>query len=167
MVYPKHQALPPSPHKKVKTFMNMFPYSAANDEMNTTSPSSSSNLSSPSPSQVDTFSIIIEMMRNYNTMLENQRKSIKNLEDGYAKSTAMFINKFDVLLNHVKVLEERIKDIEGKATTNVKNISELGQAVGGFEDTSHILSRHIGSVESRISRIERLIIKSSRKRKRV
>ena len=100
-------------------------------------------------------------------MLEMQRTSIKNLEDGYAKSTAMLMNKFDVLLNHVKVLEERIQDIEGKATTNVKHISELGQVVGGFEDTSHILSRHIGSVESRISRIERLIIKSSRKRKRV
>ena len=160
MVYPKHQALPPSPHKKVKTSTNMFPYSAANDETNTTSHSSSHNLSSSSPSQVDTFPIIIEMMKNYNTMLEMQRKSIKNLEDGYAKSTAMFVNKFDVL-------QERIKDIEGKATTNVKHISELGQAVGGFEDTSHILSRHIGSVESRISRIERLIIKSSRKRKRV
>ena len=51
MVYPKHQALPPSPHKKVKTFTNMFPYSASNDEMNTTSPSSSPDLSSSSPSK--------------------------------------------------------------------------------------------------------------------
>ena len=164
MVYPKHQTLPPSPHKKAKTASNTYSYSLANDEMNTTSPPSS-NLSSSSP--VDTVSIIFEMMKNYNTMIEMQQTSIKNVEEEYAKSSAMFVNKFDVLHNHVKALEERIKEIEGKATTNVKHISELGQAVGGFEDTSHILSRHIGSVESRISRIERLIIKSSRKRKRV
>ena len=100
-------------------------------------------------------------------MLGMQQTSIKNLEDGYAKRTAMFINKFDVLLNHAKALEERIKDIGDKATTDTKHISELGQAVGGFEDTSGILSRHVGSVDSRVSRIERLIIKSSRKRKRV
>ena len=169
MVYPKHQTLPPSPHKKAKTASNTSSYSLATDEMNTTSPSSNLSCSSDSStsSQVDTVSIIFEMMKNYNTMIEMQQTSIKNIEEGYAKSTAMFMNKFDVLLNHVKALEERLEDIEGKATTNTKHISDLGQAVGGSTDTlSDILESRLRSLSKRVSSIEHLIILNGQ-RKRV
>ena len=136
--------------------------------MNTTSPSSSSssNLSSESDSsssQVDTFSIIFEMMKNYNTMIEMQQTSIKNIEEEYAKSTAMLINKFDVLLNHVKALEERLKDIEGKATTNTKHITELSSQL----PTSDVLESRLRLLGKRVSSVEHLIIlNGSRKRMR-
>ena len=170
MVYPKHQALPPSPHKTAKT-SNTSSYSV-NNEMNTTSPSSSSsssNLSSDydsyssSPSQVDSFSIIFEMMKNYNTMIEMQQTSIKNVEEEYAKSSAMFVNKFDVLHNHVKALEERIKEIEGKATTNTKHIAELSSQL----PTSDVLESRLRLLTKRVSSVEHVIIlNGSRKRMR-
>ena len=136
--------------------------------MNTASPSSSSsNLSSDSDSssssQVDTFSIIFEMMKNYNTMIEMQQTSIKNVEEEYAKSSAMFVNKFDVLHNHVKALEERIKDIEGKATTNTKHITELSSQL----PTSDVLESRLRLLTKRVSSVEHLIIlNGSRKRMR-
>ena len=102
-------------------------------------------------------------------MIEMQQTSIKNIEEGYAKSTAMFMNKFDVLLNHVKALEERLEDIEGKATTNTKHISELDQAVAGSTDTlSDILESRLRSLSKRVSSIEHLIIlNGKRKRMRI
>ena len=85
MVYPKHQTLPPSPHKKARTAANTSSYSLATDKMNTTSPPSS-NVSTPSDSssdsQEDTVSIIFDMMKNYNTMIEMHQTSIKIIEDG-------------------------------------------------------------------------------------
>ena len=172
MVYPKHQTLPPSPHKKARTAANTSSRSLATDEMNTTSPPSS-NVSSSSPSdsspcpQEDTVSIIFEMMKNYNTMIETQQASVKNIEDGYAKSTTMFMNKFDVLLSHVMSLEERIKDIEGKATMNTTHISEMDRAVGGsLETLSDILENRLRSLSKRVSSIEHLIILNG-KRKRM
>ena len=103
-------------------------------------------------------------------MIEMQQTSIKNIEEEYANSSAMcMMNKFDVLLNHAKTLEERLEDIEGKATTNTKHISELDQAVAGSTDTlSDILESRLRSLSKRVSSIEHLIIlNGKRKRMRI
>ena len=96
-------------------------------------------------------------------MIEMQQTSIKNVEEDYAKSSAMFVNKFDVLHNHVKALEEIIKDIEGKATTNTKHITELSSQL----PTSDVLESRLRLLGKRVSSVEHLIIlNGSRKRMR-
>ena len=63
----------------------------------------------------------------------------------------MPIEKFDALIKHVKTLEDRLEELEGKTKANTNHISELGQTVGGVVDTSDILESRLDSLEGRIS----------------
>ena len=99
-------------------------------------------------------------------MITMQSVSIKSLEEKYAKSIVMPIEKFDALIKHVKTLEDRLEELEGKTKANTNHISELGQTVGGVVDTSDILESRLDSLEGRISSIQRLIIRSCRRKRK-
>ena len=99
-------------------------------------------------------------------MITMQSVSIKSLEEKYAKSIVMPIEKFDALIKHVKTLEDRLEELEGKTKANTNHISELGQTVGGVVDTSDILDSRLDSLEGRISSIQRLIIRSCRRKRK-
>jgi uncharacterized coiled-coil protein SlyX len=109
---------------------------------------------------------IIQMIGTCNTMITMQSVSIKSLEEKYAKSIVMPIEKFDALIKHVKTLEDRLEELEGKTKANTNHISELGQTVGGVVDTSDILESRLDSLEGRISSIQRLIIRSCRRKRK-
>ena len=175
MDYPKHQALPESPLKKAKSFIA---YSSS-------SPSSSSiDLSSMSTNMAAATDLlllatsltqatddpfyngIIQMIGTCNTMITMQSVSIKSLEEKYAKSIVMPIEKFDALIKHVKTLEDRLEELEGKTKANTNHILELGQTVGEVVDTSDILESRLDSLEGRISSIQRLIIRSCRRKRK-
>ena len=106
--------------------------------------------------------VICDMLGNYNTMIAANTASIKKLEGDTAESSKAMNEKFDKLLNHVKNIDERLKDIEDKTETHTEQVADLGQAVGAFVDTADILESRLGSIERRVSSIERLLIRSSK-----
>ena len=73
--------------------------------------------------------------------------------------------KFGELLHHVKSLEQRLEDPEDQGNANSEDSAELRRAVGIYVDTADILENRLGLIESRVSSIKRLNIRSS-KRKR-
>lgn len=110
------------------------------------------------------------MIGTCNTMITMQSVSIKSLEEKYAKSIVMPIEKFDALIKHVKTLEDRLEELEGKTKANTNHISELGRTVGRVADTTSdnlgILESRLDSLEGRISSIQRLIIRSCRRKRK-
>ena len=114
---------------------------------------------------------INEMMGTCNTMINTQAASInviKDLEEKYAKSSIVMPNeKFDhAIIKHVKTLEERLERLEGNTRVTTELVTELPKSTG--ITTSDILGSRIDSLTSRLSSIERLIVRfSGRKRKRV
>ena len=113
-------------------------------------------------------------MGTCNTMINTQAASIntiKDLEEKYAKSSIVMPNeKFDhAIIKHVMTLEERLERLEGNTRVTTQLIAELPKLVGGAGiTTSDILESRIDSLTSRLSSIERLIVRfSGRKRKRV
>ena len=158
MVYPKQLVQPPSPPKEAKTPDTAYSTAKPDDVA-----------SSIIPRQADVFSIICDMMGNYNRMIEAHESSIKKIEEQHAKDTAKLTESFDALLQHVKGLEERLGEIEDQAKTSLRDGMRMNRAVGTIVDTMGILQSRLGSVESRVSSIERLIVRSrnSRKRKRI
>ena len=117
---------------------------------------------------------INEMMGTCNTMINTQVASInviKDLEEKYDKSSIVMPNeKFDhAIIKHVKTLEERLERLEGNTRVTTELIAELPKSVGGAGiTTSDILGSRIDSLTSRLSSIERLIVRfSGRKRNRV
>ena len=107
-----------------------------------------------------------------NTLINTQVASvnaIKDLEEKYGKSSIVMPNeKFDALIKHVKTLEERRERLEGNTRVTTELIAELPKLVGGAGvTTSDILGSLIDSLTSRLSSIERLIVRfSGQKRKR-
>ena len=179
MVYPKSQALPPSPSKLARMSSNNTSQQK-NDDDTTIITSNISPLRIQYPqAQVATtqvvslgdaaaLSLIIGMIDNCNTMISMQTDAIKSMQEGYSESCALFIKKFDVLVSHVKNIDDRITAIEGETNANTKQITELEQAIDGTSDTLDIIQSLLGTTASRVSRIENLIIRSSsKKRKRV
>ena len=158
MVYPKHHALPTSPRKKVKTstMANYFKTSTTT----TIDVASSSNFSD----QANKFAVICEMLGNCNTMIATNILTIRKIEEENAKNTAVLNKKFGELLHRVKNLEQRLGDTEDQTKASNEDSAELNQAVGAFVDTTDILESRLGSIEGRVSSIERIIIRS-RKRK--
>ena len=156
MVYPKHQVLPPSPHKKVKTS------TVTNDFK--TSTTQTIDIASNFSDQANEFTAICEMLGNYSTMIARNLSTIKTIEEENAKNTAMLNRKIGELVHHVKSLEQRLGDTEDQTKASNEDSAELNRAVGTFVDTADILESHLGSIEGRVSSIEHLIIRS-RKRK--
>ena len=179
MVYPKSQALPPSPSKLARMSSNNSASSKKDDDTNIiTSNISPLRIQYPQAQVATTqvvslgdaaaLSLIIGMIDNCNTMISMQTDAIKSMQEGHSESCALFINKFAVLVSHVKNLEDRITAIEGQSKANTKQITELEQAIDGTADTLDIIQSLLGTTASRVSRIENLIIRSSsKKRKRV
>ena len=182
MVYPKHQAQPESPQKKVKTSnitSSSSPPSSSIDlrsscRMNMGMAATNLLVTSPSLALAEDNKGINEMMGTCNTMINTQAASIntiKDLEEKYAKSSIVMPNeKFDhAIIKHVKTLEERLERLEGNTRVTTELIAELPKLVGGAGiTTSDILGSRIDSLTSRLSSIERLIVRfSGRKRKRV
>ena len=131
-------------------------------------------VTSPSLALAEDNKGINEMMGTCNTMINTQAASIntiKDLEEKYAKSSIVMPNeKFDhAIIKHVKTLEERLERLEGNTRVTTELIAELPKLVGGAGiTTSDILGSRIDSLTSRLSSIERLIVRfSGRKRKRV
>ena len=128
-------------------------------------------VTSPSLALAEDNKGINEMMGTCNTMINTQAASInviKDLEEKYAKSSIVMPNeKFDhAIIKHVKTLEERLERLEGNTRVTTELIAELPKSTG--ITTSDILGSRIDSLTSRLSSIERLIVRfSGRKRKRV
>ena len=177
MVYPKSQALPPSPAKLARMSNSTSPQK---DDDTTIITSNISPLRIQYPqTQVATttqvsvgdaaaLNLIIGMINNCTTMISMQNDTLKSMQEGHSESCALFIKKFAVLVSHVKNLDDRITAIEGETNANIKRITKIEQAVDGTTDTLDIIQSRLGTTASRVSRIENLIIrKSSKKRKRV
>ena len=156
MVYPKHQVLPSSPRKKVKTSTAAYDFK--------TSTTQTIDIASNFSDEANYFTAICEMLVNCNTMIATNIAYIKKIEEENAKNTAMLDKKFDELVHHAKSLEQRLEDTEDRTNTSNEDSAELNRAVGTFVDSGDILESHLGSIEGRVSSIERLIIRS-RKRK--
>ena len=177
MVYPKSQALPPSPAKLAK--MSNSTTSPQKDDDDTTiitsniSPLRIQYPQTQATTQVsvgDTaaLNLLIGMINNCTTMISMQNDTIKSMQEGHSESCALFIKKFAVLVSHVKNLDDRITAIEGETKANTKQITKIEQAIDGTTDTLDIIQSRSGTTASRVSRIENLIIRSSsKKRKRV
>ncbi len=159
MVYPKHQALPSSPHKKVKTssVTNYFKASIAP----TTDIASVS--SDPRSDQTNAFHVICEMLGNYNAMMSTIAASSKKLEEESASNAATLNEKFDELLDHVERLERRVGDMEDGTEANAESGAEMNRAVDALAGTAGILERRLGSMERCVFRV--VVRSSKRKRK--
>ena len=104
------------------------------------------------------------MLGNCKTMIAINISTIKTIEEENAKNTAMLNRKIGELVHHIKSLEQRLGDTEDQTKASNEDSAELNQAVGAFVDTTDILESRLGSIEGRVSSIERIIIRS-RKRK--
>jgi len=181
MVYPKSQALPPSPAKLARMSSNNTTSPQKDDDDTTIITSNISPLRIQYPqAQVATttqvvslgdtaaLNLIIGMINNCTTMISMQNDTLKSMQEGHSESCALFIKKFAVLVSHVKNLDDRITAIEGETNANTKQITKIEQAIDGTTDTLDIIQSRLGTTASRVSRIENLIIRSSsKKRKRV
>ena len=172
-----NQALPESPLKKAKSFIASSSSSPSSTSIDLSSMSmnmaatdlSSLPVSSLIPQQASgdpLYNGIIQMIATCNTLINVQSALIKNHEKKYDKSIVMPIEKFDTLIRHVKTLEDRLEELEGKTKANTNHISELGQTVGGVVDASDILESRLESLEGRVSSIQRLIIRSCRRKRK-
>jgi len=180
MVYPKSQALPPSPAKLARTSNNnASPQKDHDDTTIITSNISPLRIQYPQAQVATTtqvvslgdaaaLNLIIGMINNCTTMISMQNDTIKSMQEGHSESCALFVKKFAVLVSQIKNLDDRITAIEGETNANTKQITKIEQAIDGTTDTLDIIQSRLGTTASRVSRIENLIIrKSSKKRKRV
>lgn len=151
MVYPKHLALPPSPRKKAKTSLTVNDFKTAT----TTTAAAASSLSY----QAGEFAVTSKMSGKYNSMIATNASTIKKIEEKHVKSTALLNEKFDVLLHYVKRLDQRLAGIEDQTKANTEDNVELIRAVVTVVDTADILEIRLGSIGSRVSSIERIIIR--------
>jgi len=153
MVYPKHQTQPQSPHKKYKA--TLASDTATNDN----------SADSIMPDHSSTFVIVHGMLVTCNAMIAMNASSIKDTQENHAKSIGIMNEKFSALLNHVNAIEHRIEDIGYQVETEVEDRKMLGRAVDTLlVDTVDIVESRLASIGSRVSVIERLIVRS-RKRK--
>ena len=109
MVYPKHQALPQSPHKKYKKAV-----SACNTA------TSDNSAGSIMTDKKITFNIVHEMLVRCNAMIAMNASSIKDTQVNNAKNTAIMNDKFNALLHHVNALEYHVKDIAYQVEAKVE-----------------------------------------------
>ena len=175
MVYPKSQALPPSPAKLAR-MSNSTTTSKDDDTTIITSNISPLRIQYPqtqtttqvvSVGDTAALNLIIGMIDNCTAMISMQNDTIKSMQEGHSESCVLF-KKFAVLVSHVKNLDDRITAIEGETNANTKQITKIEQAIDETSDTLDIIQSRLGTTASRVSRIENLIIrKSSKKRKRV
>ena len=181
MVYPKSQALPPSPAKLARMLSSNNSASPQKDNDDTTIITSNisplriqypqtqvATTTQVSVGDAAALNLIIGMIDNCTTMIRMQNDTLKSMQEGHSESCALFIKKFAVLVSHVKNLDDRITAIEGETNANTKRITKIEQAIDGITDTLDIIQSRLGTTASRVSRIENLIIrKSGKKRKRV
>ena len=178
MVYPKSQALPPSPTKLARmSNSTTSPQKDGDDTTIITSnisplriqyPQAQATITQVSLGDTAALNLLIGMIDNCTTMISMQNNTIKSMQEGHSESCALFIKKFAVLVSHVKNLDDRITAIEGETNANTKQITKIEQAIEATTDTLDIIQSRLGTTASRVSRIENLIIrKSSKKRKRV
>eukprot|EP00584_Thalassiosira_punctigera_P009253 CAMPEP_0172535940 /NCGR_PEP_ID=MMETSP1067-20121228/7767_1 /TAXON_ID=265564 ORGANISM="Thalassiosira punctigera, Strain Tpunct2005C2" /NCGR_SAMPLE_ID=MMETSP1067 /ASSEMBLY_ACC=CAM_ASM_000444 /LENGTH=164 /DNA_ID=CAMNT_0013320911 /DNA_START=34 /DNA_END=528 /DNA_ORIENTATION=- len=159
MVYPKHQALPSSPHKKAKTS------TVTNDAETPIAPTTdaASDSSDPRSDQANAFDVICEMLGNYNAMMSAIAASVKRLEEESAKNAALLNEKFDELLHRVERLEQRVGDIEDRTEANAESGAEMSRAVDALAGTAGILESRLGSMERRVFR---LVVRSSKRKRK-
>mmetsp|Transcript_22768 Transcript_22768/g.41081 ORF Transcript_22768/g.41081 Transcript_22768/m.41081 type:complete len:170 (-) Transcript_22768:86-595(-) len=160
MVYPKHQALSSTPpRKKVKTL------TMSNNNFKTTATTTTDAASDDEPYQENSFTVIYEMFSNYNTMLATNMLAIKKMKEKNAKDTALLNGKLGDILRRVRSLDRRLGDLEVETKANTENNVKSSRAVGALFHNAYILESRVSSVERCVSSINRLILRS-KKRKR-
>ena len=91
MVYPKHQVLPSSPRKKVKTSTAAYDFK--------TSTTQTIDIASSFPDQANEFTVICEMLGDCSTMIATNISTIKKVEEENTKNTSMLNKTFGELLH--------------------------------------------------------------------
>ena len=117
MVYPKHQVLPSSPRKKVKTSTAAYDFK--------TSTTQTIDIASSFPDQANEFTVICEMLGDCSTMIATNISTIKKNEEENAKNTSMLNNKVGELLHHVKSLEQRSEDTKDQTKASNEDSIKL------------------------------------------
>ena len=125
-------------------------------------------MSTPPPSDIPSCQelalIVRKILNEYGDILPPNTSSVKKLEDANTKHAETTEKTSGAILQHVKSIEERVKDIEGQTLATTELIEEIDQIFGPHIDSACVLEKHLGSIEKHISSIERLIVRS-RKRK--
>mmetsp|Transcript_10026 Transcript_10026/g.18361 ORF Transcript_10026/g.18361 Transcript_10026/m.18361 type:complete len:163 (+) Transcript_10026:116-604(+) len=158
MVYPKHQALPSSSHKKIKS-------SAVGSDFETPATTTTTYAASDVSYRGGKFTVICDMLGNYNTMIAKGMSTIKKMEETTAKSNALMNEKFDDILQRIQSLDQRLGDIEFQTKTNAEDSVRSSRAIDDVFDTVRVLESRMGSIERRVSGIERLILRSRKRRR--
>ena len=116
------------------------------------------------PSCQELAQIVRKILNEYGDIVAPNTSSVKKLEEANTKHAETTEEKSGAILQHVKSIEERVKDIEGQTMATTELIEELDHIFGPHIDSVGVLEKHLGSIEKHISSIERLIVRS-RKRK--
>ena len=124
----------------------------------------------PQISVSDTLKLVIELLGNCYTMIAINAASLNDIEKCYEDSTAN-IKKIDILLSHVKDLEDRLDDIDQqqkKASTQIIKLDEqVKNVASATAKETEIINKRLKSITSRISSIEHLcVIRSNYNKKR-
>lgn len=119
----------------------------------------------------DTLQLVIELLDNCNTMIAMNNNSLKDIEERDVDSTTDINKKIDILLNHIKDLEDRLEDIgvQNKASTKqimTKLETQVKDAASTTTKESEIIDKRLRSLSSRVSSIGHVFIIRSNYNKR-
>ena len=115
--------------------------------------------------------LVIELVGNCNTMIAMNTSSINDIIEKRYEDSIANIKKIDILLSHVKDLEDRLDDIDQQKKTTTEQIIMLDEQAkdiaSATKGTSEITDKRLKSLTGRVSSIEHLcVIRSNYNKKR-
>ena len=154
---------------------NPHPQDTSLDSSSTSNDISSSSGSScasthPQISISEDLKLVIELLGNCNTMITMNATSLEDIKKRHADSFTNTNKKIDILLSHVKDLEDRLNDIDQKKKASkqiIKLEEEQVKISATTEDAFDKIGKRLKSLTGRVSSIEHLcVIRSNYNKKR-